>query len=121
MKTTAALILTLALPCALHAQQQRQPMRWTAGNVAWGMGASAAIASDCAVTRYGLNQGSIETNVFVGQHPSAGHLNTMCAAAVLGTWGMAHLLPTKSRKWWFGAITAIELGVTVRNLTRLHH
>lgn len=128
MKVLLALVLLLlAVPAA---QAQRVELRWTRGNLTWGLGATAGIAADCISTRAVLSQPDfndggmfrrryVETNPFLGPRPSAGHLNTVCGLTIVGAWGVGHLLPTKGRKYWFGAIALLEAGATILNLSKL--
>lgn len=109
----------------LQAAPAHPEMHWSRGNVIWGATATAAIAADCGITHQVLFQPmppgerAREKNIFLGPHPSAGALNRYCVASVLGTWGVAHLLPSKARKYWFGAVALASGIAAVRNLRNL--
>lgn len=123
-------MLVAATSATSTTEAQRIELRWTKGNVTWGLAATGAIAADCISTRAVLNQPPyndggmflrqhVETNPFLGSRPSAGRLNTVCGLTVVGVWGIGHLLPTKGRKYWFGAIALLEVGATIWNLHQL--
>jgi hypothetical protein len=114
----------LALLSVFFAQPGRaqSPMRWTPTNVAMATGTTGLIVADCRLTRSILRSQApgdavyVERNPFLGNHPSPGTLNTMCGLAVLTTWFVGHQLRAKDRKWWFGAIAAVETFAVIHNL-----
>lgn len=120
-------MLPLILALLQAPDSTRPDMTWTKGNVLWGAAATGAIAADCGITHHILHQPmppgerAYERNIFLGSHPSDSRLVAHCAATALGAWGVAHLLPTKARKYWFGAVTLVFAGAFVRNLRNLRN
>lgn len=55
-----------------------------------------------------------EKNRFLGVHPSISKVNRYFVANVVGTVGVAMVLPSRWRKFWLGGVSVIEISA-VRN------
>ena len=101
----AAVVLSVVLSAAsLHAQSRR----WTPANVALAAGATAALLVDWSQTSQAMQQGWVEANPILGQHPSLGQLTTYNLVALSATLGVGAALPSRWRSLWFAGIAALE-------------
>ena len=79
---------------------------------------SAAILADCVSTRYAIKRGAIEENALLGNRPSIGRLNTVCASGLLlNSVFLGWLFRGNERNYAWGAVTGFELLATTHNLT----
>jgi hypothetical protein len=79
--------------------------------------ALTTIAIDWGQTRYIARhpQTYHEINPILGKHPSVGKVDRYFAASMLGTVGIAMVLPTTYRKYWLGGVAVFELGFIIHN------
>jgi hypothetical protein len=96
---------------------------WMRDDTRWQLAYTAALAIDCAQTRYGAAHPDKfeEENPLLGKHPSIGKINNICLATGLGHWGISYLLPSGDkrgigfRRAWQAGTTAIEAIVILEN------
>ena len=107
--------LTLALSLALTAPAHAGD--WTG----WDTGREAAyqtlLAVDCAQTRYiASHPGQFEErNPFLGEHPSKGQINNLCAVAAVGHYLVSRHLPTGARGFWQAATIIVQADAVAHN------
>jgi len=85
-----------------------QSHRWTSTNVALAATATAGILIDWSQTNQAMQQGWIELNPFLGEHPSLRQLTTYNLVALSATLGVGAALPSRWRSVWFASVIALE-------------
>lgn len=98
----------LSLLLVLTSPLSAQSLRWTRGHTAQATLTTGLIAADCLQTAHRLQTGSQETNPFLGAHPSAGHLATMCTLGAATNLVVAWAVPAQVRRWWFWGVAGLE-------------
>ena len=90
---------------------------WDKTDYVLGITAVAALVVDWGQTRYIAKHPEThrEMNIFLGEHPSVGRVNTYFGGVILGTVILANWLSPTNRKAFLGTITAVELIVTHHN------
>jgi hypothetical protein len=56
-----------------------------------------------------------ETNPFLPSNPSTGDVDKYFALAIVGTAGLAYVLPTTYRRWFLGGVIVLESIVVMHN------
>ena len=76
-----------------------------------------ALAVDWGQTRYIAKHPEkfYETNFILGEHPSVGRVDAYYATVGIGTFLMADYLGGRDRKWFLGAVLALELAYAIHN------
>ena len=90
---------------------------WDRVDYLLGTTAVAALVVDWGQTRYIAKHPEAyrEMNIFLGEHPSVGRVNTYFTGVIIGTVVLANWLTPANRKVFLGTITGVELLVTNHN------
>jgi hypothetical protein len=73
-------------------------------------------AVDWAQTRYIARHPEYhEKNPALGSNPSVGKVDRYFGSAMIGTVGLAMLLPSTQRRWFLGGLLIVETAVVVNN------
>ena len=84
---------------------------WTGTDSAWQAAYLTTLAIDCAQTRWvAAHPGTFtETDRFLGERPSKGRINSVCAGYGIFNTTVSYLLPAPWRRAWQVSTIAIEL------------
>lgn len=89
---------------------------WTTTDSALLAGALTLQAIDWGQTRAAMRHGGYtEKNPILGPQPSIGRLDKVCTLAMVGTVGLAYVLPPLYRRAFLGGVVTIEAAIVYRH------
>jgi len=102
------LALTLGLALALAACASGGP--WSGADIGREAAYQGLLTVDCAQTRYGASHPDrfAEANRLMGEHPSKGKINNVCAGTGIGHYLISRWLSGNGRTAWQGVTIGIE-------------